>query len=65
MEGELGKVDNFGEQLPPELIEFLAKIIIPLQGFILDDLKYLSGKRNGCCLLIQWLTIQIPVGRTK
>ena len=31
------KVDNFGKQLPPELREFLVKIIVPLQRFILDD----------------------------
>ena len=42
MEVELGKVDNLSEQLSPELREFLAKIIIPLQGFILDDLGELD-----------------------
>ena len=36
------RVDNFGEQLPPDLREFLTKIIVPLQGFILYDLRELD-----------------------
>ena len=37
MEGELGKVDNFNEQLSQELKEFRTKIIVPLQGLVFDD----------------------------
>ena len=39
VEGELGKVNNFGEQLFPEFREFGGKISVPLQGLGLDDLR--------------------------